>query len=220
MFGQWMDPAFLPFMAAGLAVLVLTAVELSALLFGLALSDALDNMLPRVDIESGEAPGIFSWLGFGKAPFLVVLVVILATFSVSGIVIQHTVLGLLGFTLWPLLAVVLALLITMPSASFLAGVLARVIPSEETSGIHRNELVGCHGHIAQGVATHDRLAEAQIAGPRGLRHWIMVRAERGEQLSPGTPVRIIAREDRTVFMARRVEDPDLLKKKGAAALPG
>lgn len=209
MFGQWMDPAFLPFMAAGFAVLVLAVIEVSALVLGLTVSDALDKMLPRVDIEAGETAGILTWLGFGKAPFLVVVIVILASFSISGIVIQHTSLSLLGFTLWPTLAVVLSLLITMPSSSFLAGALARLIPGDETSGIHRNELVGCYGHIAQGVATHDRLAEAQITGPKGLRHWIMVRAERGEQLLPNTRVRITAREDRTVFTARQVDDKDV-----------
>ena len=214
MFDQLMDPAFLPFVVAGLTVLVLAVLEVLAVVLGWTVSDAIDNLLPGVDIDAGDAPGVLSWLGFGKAPFLVVLIVILACFAISGILIQHILLTWLGITLWPVLAVVLALAITLPSSSFLSGVLARLIPADETSGIHRDDLVGCHGHIAQGVASDDRPAEAQVTGPKGLRHWIMVRAERGESLSPGTPIRIIARESRTVFVARRSEE------QANPALPG
>lgn len=206
MFDQLMDPAFLPFVVAGITVLVLAVLEVLAVVLGWTVSDVIDSLLPGVDIEAGDAPGVLSWLGFGKAPFLVVLIVILACFAITGILIQHILLTWTGTTLWPALAVILALAITLPSASFLSGVLARLIPADETSGIHRDHLVGCHGHIAQGVASHDRPAEAQVTGPKGLRHWIMVRAERGESLSPGTPIRVIARESRTLFVARRSEE--------------
>lgn len=208
------DPALLPFAVAGITVLVLAVIEVLAVTLGWTVSESADSLLPGVDLEAGDAPGVLSWLGFGKAPFLVVLIVILATFAVSGILLQHLSLSLLGSTLWPALAVVLALLVTLPSSSFLAGALAQLIPSDETSGIHRDVLVGREGHIAQGLATQDRQAEAQVTGPKGLRHWIMVRAERGEQLPAGTPVRIVARESRTVFVARRVE------AQAHAGLPG
>ncbi len=202
-FGELLDPAFRPFVIGALIVALIALLEVISAVFGLALSSAIDDVLPDVDIDADADAGMLSWLGFGHAPFLVVLIVILSVFSIAGILIQAFALGWLGSTLWPALAVLIALGISLPLAGWLSRKLAWLIPSVESSGIHRDELVGRTGRITLGTATGERTAEAEVVGPKGLRHWIRVRAERGETIESGATVRIIERESRSVFVARR-----------------
>ncbi len=206
-FGELLDPAFRPFLIGALIVALIALLEVLSVVFGLALSSALDDLLPDLDLDlEGDADaGMLSWLGFGHAPFLVVLIVILSVFSITGILIQAFALGWLGSTLWPALAVIIALAVSLPLAGWLSRKLAWLIPSVETSGIHRDELVGRTGRITLGTATDERTAEVEVVGPKGLRHWIRVRAERGETIEPGEQVRILERESRSVFVARRHE---------------
>lgn len=206
-FGELLDPAFRPFTIAAIIVALIALLEILSAVFGLAVSSVLDDLLPDLDIDiDGDADaGMLSWLGFGHAPFLVVLIVILSVFSIAGILIQAFALGWLGAALWPALAVILALGISLPLAGWLSRKLAWLIPSVESSGIHRDELVGRTGRITLGTATGERTAEAEVVGPKGLRHWIRVRAERGESIESGAQVRILERESRSVFIARRHE---------------
>ena len=204
---ELLEPAFRPFTIAATIVGLIAIIEVISAVFGLAVSDAIDDLLPGIEIDAdGDAGGgVLGWLGFGHAPFLVVLIVILSGFAITGIVVQASALGLIGSTLWPALAVILALVISLPISAWLTRTLAWLVPSVETSGIHRDQLVGQTGRITLGTATVERTAEAEVIGPKGLRHWIRVRAERGESIESGESVRIIERESRTIFVARRIE---------------
>jgi hypothetical protein len=208
MFDELLSPAFLPFAAAAATVVVIAVIEVVAMLLGLAISDALDNLLPDIDLDHGDAGGMLAWLGFGKVPFLVALIVILGSFAIFGIALQHSINSLFGTPLWPPLAVIICGVLTLPTASWLSGTIGRLIPASESDGIHRDSLVGCQGEVVQGEASEARNAEAKILGPKGLNHWVRVRAERGETLPQGTSIRLISRESRTVFVARRITAPD------------
>lgn len=204
MFEQLSSPAYLPFSIAAVVLLLLAFLEIVVLALGITVSEGLDELFADGDARAGfSGHSLLNWLGFGKAPFLVVLVVILAAFSISGIVLQTVASELLGFPVWAPLAVLLALAVTLPAASWLVQRLARLIPSDETSGISRQDLVGQPGVMSQGVATQINTAEAKVTGPKGLSRWVRVRAERGETLSPGTPVRVVGKETDTVFIVRR-----------------
>jgi len=204
-FGELLAPAFRPFVIGAIIVALIAMLEVVSAVFGLALSAALDDFLPELDLDGDADGGVLSWLGFGQAPFLVVLIVILSIFSIAGILIQAWALSWMGSTLWPALAVIIALVISLPLSGWLSRKLSWLIPSVESSGIHRDELLGRTGRITLGTATDERTAEVEVVGPKGLRHWIRVRAERGESIGPGEQVRILERESRSVFVARRQE---------------
>lgn len=206
MLEQLSSPAYLPFSIAAAVLLLLALLEVLVLALGITVSEGLDELFADGDASAG-LPGLslLSWLGFGKAPFLVVLVVILAAFSISGMVVQTLAIELLGLAVWTPLAVLIALAVTLPTASWLVQRLAKLIPSDETSGISRQDLVGQTGVMSQGVATQKNTAEAKVVGPKGLSRWIRVRAERGETLSPGDPVRVVAKDTDTVFIVRRTD---------------
>lgn len=203
MFDELLSAAYLPFTVAAAIVLLLALLEVAVVVFGIGISSFLDSLLPDIDVGGAEGGGVLAWLGFGQAPFLVVLIVVLAAFAVSGIAIQTVAVSVVGTTLWPVLAVPGALALSLPWTGWMARGLARLIPSEESSGIHRDQLVGRTGIVTQGTATPDRTAEARVVGPKGLRHWIRVRAELGEIIEMGDEVRILARESKVVFIARR-----------------
>lgn len=204
MFEIFADPSYSPFAIAGAIVAAVACLEVLALVLGITVFDAIDNLIPGIDMDVPGSGGVFSWLGFGKAPFLVVLIVILGMFSVSGTAIQLISEAVMGSTLWPLLAIGLATAVTLPTSSYFSQLLARVIPSVESSSVTHDSFVGREGQISQGVATEVRWAEAQVVDDRGLTHWIRVRAETGETLNPSDQIRIIGRCNDHLFIARAV----------------
>lgn len=204
-FGELLAPAFRPFVIGAIIVALIAFLEVVSAIFGLALSATLDDFLPELDLDGEADGGLLSWLGFGHAPFLVVLIVLLSVFSIAGILIQACAMSWLGSPLWPALAVIIALAISLPLCGWLSRKLSWLIPSVESSGIHRDELLGHTGRITLGTATDERTAEVEVVGPKGLRHWVRVRAERGETIGPGEQVRLLERESRSVFVARRQE---------------
>lgn len=204
MFEIFADPSYSPFAIAGAIVAVAACLEVLALVLGITVFDAIDNLIPGIDIDAPDSGGIFSWLGFGKAPFLVVLIVILGVFSISGTMIQLTSEAILSFALWPILAIGLATAVTLPVSSYCSQLLARVIPSVESSGVNHDSFVGREGKISQGIATDTRWAEAQVVGEKGLTHWLRVRAEAGETLNPHDQIRIIGRCNDQLFIARAI----------------
>lgn len=195
------EPAFRPFLIAGSAVAAIAVLEVIALVFGVGLFDAIDDLLP--DVDSGDSAGVLGWLGFGEVPFMVLLVVILALFSIIGFAVQSAALAIAGGPLAPALASLVSLVLTIPAAGRCSRWLARLIPSVESSGVDAVDLVGCSGVMVQGVATGDRIAEARVTDPKGHSHWLRVRAELGEELQPGEPIRVVGRSDSVVYIARR-----------------
>lgn len=202
LFQLFSDPAFRPFTVAGAIVALIALLEVIGLVLGIGLFEVIDDLIPDPDTDGGV--GVLAWLGVGEAPFMVVLVVLLAFFSIFGTGLQSLSVGVAGTTLPGVIAMIAALTCALPVSAWSARRLARLIPNVESSGVERDEFVGCIGEIVQGRASHDRAAEARVDDHNGYSHWLRVCAEPGETIGAGEPIRIVGRaESGVVFFARR-----------------
>jgi hypothetical protein len=200
-------PQTWPFGAA-LAVLVgLAVVEGAALLLALNPSSWIDNLLP----DHGDAShDVLGWLHVGKVPFLVLLILFLAGFAVSGYVVQATVHGFTGALLPAGLAAIPAFLAGLSTLRGIGGLLARVMPMDETSAVSEQTLVGRSGIVIAGIARTGLAAQAKVRDTHGRNHYVMVEPDiDGQVFGEGASV-VLVRKAGARFRCIANPHPELL----------
>ena len=181
-------PANLPFSVALLVMLLIGAVE------ALGLGASAVHLDLHVD---GDAGGdLLGWLGVGRVPLLMVLVVFLALFGLAGLAIQQFAGPL---PLW--IAVPGAVAAALPLTGLGARGLARIMPGDETTAIGLDELVGRRATITVGTARRGSPAQARVADVHGQPHYVMVEPYDDDQaIAQGETVRLDRREG-NIFIA-------------------
>ncbi|WP_374334336.1 YqiJ family protein [Leeia sp.] len=160
-----------PFGAALLLMLALFIIEGSGLLFGASPSGWMDGLIPDLP-DSIEAP--LGWLHLGKVPLLVLLGIFLAGFAMSGYAIQAFSHALLGRFLPAWLAALPAMLAGVAMVSGVGGLLARVIPGDESSAVSELSLLGRAGVVVQGTARQGAAAQMKLRDVHGHTHYVLV----------------------------------------------
>lgn len=122
----------------------------------------------------GPLTYLMSWLSFGKAPALVLLVAFLTVFGLSGLIIQSTALGVTGLMLPGWLASIPAFALALPGTRYLGRGFAAVMPKEETEAVSTRRFIGKVATVIRGRARRDLPAEAKLKDMHGLTHWILV----------------------------------------------
>ena len=192
-------PANLPFSVA-LAVM---------LLIGVAEALGLGASAAHVDVDADIHAGDFdllAWLGVGRVPLLILLVVFLALFGLAGLMIQQLATTLGGTTLPLALAVPAAGVAALPLTGISARGLARIMPQDETSAVSLDSLIGKRGTITVGTARKGSPAQARVRDVHGQSHYVMVEPQNADHpIHEGATVLLI-RRDGHVFVALGAAD--------------
>ncbi len=171
-------PQSWPFGAA-LAIMVgLAVVEGAGLLFAVSPSHWLDNLIP--DLHSA-ADGPLGWLHLGKVPILVLLILLLAGFSVSGYAILALVQAVSGILLPAWLAAIPAFFAGVSTVNAVGGFLSRNLPGDHSSAVSAQSLIGRAGVVLRGTAKRGVAAEAKVRDVHGHTHYVMVVPDLPEQ---------------------------------------
>jgi membrane protein implicated in regulation of membrane protease activity len=157
----------------------LSVLEGVGLLIAHSPSQLLDNLIP--DAPDGVA-GPMGWLHVGKVPILVLLILFLTGFALAGYLIQGVALSLSGALLPAWVASIPAALAGLSITSALGGLLARVMPQDETSAISEQSLIGRAGVVVRGAARAGMAAEAKVRDIHGRAHYVMVEPDLPEQV--------------------------------------
>lgn len=209
----------LPFAVALLVMLIIAVLEGVTTVLGAGLSSLLEGGLPEVDLDvdspeldsdGGVLSSLLGWLRVGEVPVLILLVLFLTGFGLIGLGIQSFAGKVTGALLpWPLAALP-ALLLSLPLVRALGGILARVIPRDETDAVSSDSLVGRVAVITLGTASVGNPAEARTRDRHGTTHYVMVEPlQEGETLTAGTDVLIIEPAG-AGFRATKVENSALV----------
>jgi membrane protein implicated in regulation of membrane protease activity len=179
--------ANLPFAVALLVMLMIGAVEA----LGLGASAA------HLDLDADAGAGdLLAWLGIGRVPLLMVLVVFLAAFGLAGLAIQQIVGPL---PLW--MAVPGAIAAALPLTGLGSRGLARIMPQDETTAVSLDTLVGKRGTITIGTARRGSPAQARVRDVHGQTHYVMVEPhDEAHAIAEGETV-LLARRDGHIFIA-------------------
>ena len=179
----------LPFSVALVLMLLIGLVE--------AVGLGLSGMHLDVDIHD---PGLLDWLGVGRVPFLMLLVVFLAAFGLIGVMLQQVATDLRGAPLGPWLASAIAGVAALPVSGLLARGLARVMPGDETTAVGIDSLLGRRGEVTVGVARTGHPAQVRVRDAHGQPHHVMVEPHLpGLAIPEGARVLLVRREGQIFF---------------------
>lgn len=190
----------LPFAVALVLMLGLAAIEGVGMLMGVLLSNLVDSLLPDFDMDvdadldaeihdPGVAMQFLGWLCIGKVPALIILIVFLTAFGISGMALQGFVHGAVNTYLPAVAAAPLAFLAALPVTRGGGLLFARLMPKEETEAVSRDAFVGDTAIIIRGVATFGVPAEAKLTDRHGQSHYVLVEPDdESESFPTGTSV--------------------------------
>ncbi|MDR1969503.1 MAG: YqiJ family protein [Burkholderiaceae bacterium] len=168
-----------PFGAALALMLSLSVLEGVGLLIAFSPSQMLDSLVP--DAPDG-IDGPLGWLHLGKVPMLVLLILFLTGFALSGYLIQGVALSLSHALLPAWVASIPAAFAGLSLTSALGGLLARVIPRDESSAVSEQSLIGRAGVVVRGIARTGLAAEAKVRDMHGHAHYVMVEPDLPEHV--------------------------------------
>ena len=160
------------------------------LLIGLVEAVGLGASAMDLDADADVPGDLLGWLGVGRVPLLMLIVVFLAIFGLVGLIIQQAV-GPLPAALAAAIAGVAAL----PLTGIGARGLARIMPRDETTAVSLDSLVGKRGTITVGTARAGSPAQARVKDVHGQPHYVMVEPHDADHpIGEGETVLLVGRD--------------------------
>lgn len=138
---------------------------------------------------------LLSWLGIGRLPLLMLIVLFLTVFGVGGLMVQQAMVDWTGAPLEAWIAVPAVALAALPVTGFAARGLARILPRDHTTAVPLEALIGRSAQVVTGRATLGSPARARAEDHHGQAHYVMVEPDRGGQtFEEGEQVLLVRRE--------------------------
>jgi hypothetical protein len=201
-----------PFTAATFLMLLIAIVEGIAMVVGANLSESLQHALAHpADHIDGPFDKLLGWLYVGRVPLLVLLVLFLAGFALTGFALNMVAHRFFHVWVPPLISVPAAFLATLPLVRILGAGLARVIPQEQTYAVSFDSLVGRVATIVGGTARTGYPAQARVVNEHGQALYVMVEPDAaGMTFQSGERVLLTRRLAGSRFAAGINPWPDVL----------
>lgn len=152
-------------------------------------------------VTAGPLSHILGWLCVGRVPVLVLLVVFLTAFGVSGLAVQGLVHNLVGAPLPQIIAAILAFLAAIPATRFSGLALAAIMPKEQTEAVSQRRFIGKVATILRGEARRGFPAEAKLTDQFGQTHYILVEPDDGSQTFTKDTDVIVVKQTGSVYRA-------------------
>jgi hypothetical protein len=206
--------AFAPFTIALIVMLAIGVLEVVSLLVGFSPFGSIEDALPDVpDPDAFDAPDasgaadvgavgqVLGWLSVGRLPLLMLLVIFLTTFGLSGWIVQWVAGSASGAPISPWLAAIPALLGGAFATRHLGRLLGRIFPRDHTEVASQKELIGSYATIIRGEARQGQPAEAKTTDLRGRSHYILLEPD-DPAMSYGAGDRVfIVGQDKNIYRA-------------------
>jgi hypothetical protein len=171
MWGFLLSPDNVPFVAALVLMLLIGAVEALGLGGGMAVGEGIEGLDGDVNVET---PSLLSWINVGRLPLLMLIVVFLFGFGMTGLIGQRIVAAVVGQPGPWFLAAPLAFAVALPVTRVFGRGVARIMPRDETTAVSRDSLVGRVAVIVTGDAAQASAAQARVRDEHGQVHYVMV----------------------------------------------
>lgn len=218
----------LPFSVALALMLLIALLEGVTTTLGMGLSGFLDSLMPEMDVDfdmdvnadmdaadfhgSGPLTKMLSWLRIGQVPALVLMVIFLTAFGLIGLGVQSVANRLTGHLLPALLASCAALVLALPMVRMFGGMLARVMPQDETEAVSEKSFIGLMAVVTTGKAKMGSSAQGKLIDRYGQAHYVMIEPdEAGEEFLQGAEVLLVSQHGAT-FKAIRNTSAALRKE--------
>jgi len=200
-------PETFPFGVALLLMIGLGVIEGIGIFIAMSPSQIFDH---QFELNHPDVDGSLGWLHVGKVPILVLLILFLLGFAISGYVIQMLCTSLFGTYIPALVATLPATLIGLSTVRGLGGLLALIIPKDETTAVSEQTLIGRAGIITTGTAKPGMAAQVKIRDQHGYYHYLMVEPDEADvEFEEGSEVLIVKKQG-AIYRGIRNPHPGLV----------
>lgn len=180
-------------------VLGLALLEGVALVIGSSVMTLLDDITGfdidadvDADVSTGGLTAVLGWLCLDRLPLLVWLILMLASFGVTGLIYNYFILSSFNIEILYWLAKPVALFSALIITHTMGGAIAKIVPKNETSAVSVNEFSGKVATITLGKASKGNAAEASLIDEYNQKHYVMVEPDNdNEEFLQGTKVVLI-----------------------------
>lgn len=223
-----LSPAAEPFAIALGLVIAIAAVELVSMMLGASVSSAVDSLLPdleldaEIDVAGGlesaspdipDAPGpgplstVLGWLCVGRVPVLVLLILFLSAFGVTGLAVQNLSNTLIGLVPPGWVAAIPAVVAALPFTRGAGLIFARIMPKEETEAVSQKTFIGKMAQIIRGQARQGQPAEAKLTDSFGQQHYVLVEPDSPDATFGPQEFVLIVSQQASIYRAVRTDNP-------------
>jgi membrane protein implicated in regulation of membrane protease activity len=168
-------PDVRPFAISAAIMLTLGGIELLTMIVGFSISEIIGKDF-ALETESHSAiGGLFLWINAGRLPLLILMILALGVFAISGFLLQavaHSV----GTAVPVALAAIAAAAISLPAIRVTSRGIARVIPRDETYVVDEADFVGHVGEVSIGPLDQGLPGKVRLKDVFGNWHSVAARA--------------------------------------------
>ncbi len=219
--GFLFESANMPFTVALCMMMGIALLEGVTTLLGMGASDLIQSILPDFDIDAdididvdadvdadlggvGSSSFLFNamgWLHIGRVPILVLVVLFLFSFGLAGLCVQSAIHSIAGVALPGFLASIPALIAAVFFVRIGGGLVAKVIPQDETEAVKEKSFIGRVGTITLGKAQYGKPAQAKLKDSYGQTHYVMVQPDSEDVIFQAGDLVLIVSGDSGSFFA-------------------
>jgi len=205
------------FTSALILMIFIALLEGILVFIGMGLSDMIDSFIPDFDtdidfdVDSGYSLSkFFGWIRLKQVPILMLLVIFLTSFGLIGLLMQAILLNFIGILWFQYLVAIPVFIFSIISLRIFGGLIAKLLPKDETSSISNNDLIGHIAIITLGKAIKGSPAEAKVKDQSGQVHYFMVEPENENDIfMQGEKVLISSQNEKLFFAIKDI--PEKLK---------
>ncbi len=199
MFAFFFSDINLPYTIAISIVFLFMLIEILGLIIGLSLLEMFDNLSPfdldadgALSVEGGGLTSVFDWLCINRLPMLIWIILLLTHFAITGFSLNFIALSFFQWQPSLYISIPVALCIALVLTHFIGAVVARTIPSNDSSAVSTTAFNGKLARITIGTATKGNPAEAVLVDDNNQKYYVMVEpGYEHESFPQGTEVVIV-----------------------------
>jgi hypothetical protein len=168
-------PDVRPFAVAAAIMVALGGIELLAMLVGFSIGELFGKEV-AVDVDSGDGlGGLFLWVNAGRLPLLILIVLALGVFSITGFFLQGLAHGA-GISIPVLIAAIAAAGFGLPVIRVTSRGIARIIPRDETYAVDDADFIGHVAEVSVGPLDQGLPGRVRLKDVFGNWHTLVARA--------------------------------------------
>ncbi|HEY9453165.1 MAG TPA: OB-fold-containig protein [Bradyrhizobium sp.] len=190
-------PDVRPFAVAAGIMVALGGIELLATLVGFSIGELFGKEV-AVEADSGNGlGGLFLWINAGRLPLLVLIILALGVFAITGFFLQGLAHGA-GLSIPVPIAAIAAAGFSLPVIRLTSRGIARIIPRDETYAVDQADFIGHVAEVSVGPLDQGLPGRVRLKDVFGNWHSLVARA--GPDSTPlpvGASVLLVDRDSKS-----------------------
>jgi len=190
-------PDVRPFAVAAAIMVTLGGIELLTMIVGFSISELMGHDFALDSETHSGIGGLFLWINAGRLPLLILLILALGIFSISGFLLQAIAHGA-GAIMPVSIAALAAAGLSMPVIRVASRGIARIIPRDETYAVNEADFVGHVAEVSIGPLDQGLPGRVRLKDVFGNWHSVAARASSDSAPLPvGARVLLVDRDTRS-----------------------